>query len=101
MRRYVERGDAISNNEPLFRVTELTRLVVRLGIPERDVGALEEGQQTGMNIDAIPDQTFLGTIQRIHPSADENSPFQRQSCACITAEGDEPQRLGGYDAGQN
>lgn len=73
LRRYVERGDAVSNNEPLFRVADLNRLVVRLGIPERDVVALEEGQQTEMNIDAFPDQTFLGTIQRIHPSADENS----------------------------
>ena len=54
--RYVERGNAVSNNEPLFRVADLNRLVVRLGIPERDVVALEEGQQTEMNIDAFPDQ---------------------------------------------
>lgn len=71
--RHVERGDAISNNEPLFRVADLNRLVIRLGIPERDVVALEESQGTDVQIDAFPGQTFRGTIQRIYPSADENS----------------------------
>lgn len=73
LRRYVERGDAVSANEPLFRVADLSRLVVRVGIPERDVVALYEGQQTELKIDAFPDQSFRGTIQRIYPSSDENS----------------------------
>lgn len=73
LRRHVEKGDAVSNNEPLFRVADLNRLVVRLGIPERDVVAIEEGQQTELQIDAFPGQAFRGTIQRIFPSADENS----------------------------
>jgi len=51
----------------------LNRLVVRLGIPERDVVYLEEGQQTEIQIDAFPGIEFRGTIQRIFPSADENS----------------------------
>jgi membrane fusion protein, multidrug efflux system len=73
LRRHVERGDAVSANEPLFRVADLNRLVVRLGIPERDVVALEEGQQTELQIDAFPGENFRGTIQNIFPSADENS----------------------------
>jgi len=73
LRRHVERGDAVSNNEPLFRAADLNRLVVRLGIPERDVVYLEEGQQTEIQIDAFPGIEFRGTIQRIFPSADENS----------------------------
>jgi len=73
LRRHVERGDAVSTNEPLFRVADLNRLVVRLGIPERDVVHLEEGQQTELHIDAFPGETFRGTIQRIYPSADDES----------------------------
>jgi membrane fusion protein, multidrug efflux system len=65
LRRHVERGDAVSANEPLLQVADLNRLVVRLGIPERDVVALEEGQQTELQIDAFPGETFRGTIQRI------------------------------------
>jgi membrane fusion protein, multidrug efflux system len=73
LRRYVEQGDAVSANEPLFRAADLNRLVVRVGISERDVVSLEPGQQANLQIDAFPGQTFQGTIQRIYPSADENS----------------------------
>lgn len=73
LRRHVERGDAVSANEPLFRVADLNRLVVRLGIPERDVVHLENGQQTELQIDAFPGESFRGTIQRIFPSANDES----------------------------
>ncbi|MFU8813635.1 MAG: efflux RND transporter periplasmic adaptor subunit [Balneolaceae bacterium] len=73
LRRYVEQGDAVATNEPLFRVADTNRLVIRPGIPERDVVALDEGQETSIQIDAFPGQPFRGTIQRIFPSADENS----------------------------
>ncbi|MEX1261844.1 MAG: efflux RND transporter periplasmic adaptor subunit [Balneolaceae bacterium] len=73
LRRHVERGEAVSANEPLFRIADLNRLVVRLGIPERDVVHLNEGQQTELQIDAFPGETFRGTIQRIYPSANDES----------------------------
>ena len=73
LRRYVEQGDAVSANEPLFRAADLNRLVVRVGISERDVVSLESGQHANLQIDAYPEQSFEGTIQRIFPAADENS----------------------------
>ena len=73
LRRYVEQGDAVSANEPLFRAADLNRLVVRVGISERDVVSLEPGQQANLQIDAFSGQTFQGSIQRIYPSANENS----------------------------
>lgn len=71
--RYVEQGDAVSANDPLFRVANLEKLVVRVGIPERDVVHIQNGQHADVLIDAFPDQTFRGTVQRIFPSANENS----------------------------
>ena len=73
MRRFVEKGDAVSTNEPLFRGADLNRLVVRLGIPERDVVHLSRGQQANVRIDAFPDRTFEGTVRRIFPAADDES----------------------------
>ncbi len=73
LRRYVEQGDAVSTNEPLLTTANLDRLVVRLGITERDVVSLEEGQQVDITIDAFPGQQFRGTIQRIYPSAEDDS----------------------------
>ncbi|MGF1670595.1 MAG: efflux RND transporter periplasmic adaptor subunit [Balneolaceae bacterium] len=73
LRRYAEVGDAISANEMLFRAADLNRLVVRPGIPERDVVHFETGQSVDLQIDAFPGQRFDGKIQRIYPAADDVS----------------------------
>lgn len=73
LRRHVEEGDAVSANEPLIQAADLNRLVIRVGIPERDVVHLDRGQQAEFTIDAYPDQLFNGTIERIYPSADPES----------------------------
>jgi membrane fusion protein, multidrug efflux system len=73
LQRYVEEGDAVSLNDPLFRVADLNRLVVRVGIPERDVVHMQQGQTADINIDAFPGSLFSGTVQRIYPSADTES----------------------------
>ncbi len=73
LRRYVEQGDAVTLNEPLLRVADLGRLVVRAGISERDVVHLEEGRHVDIRIDAWPDEAFEGAISRIYPAADEES----------------------------
>lgn len=71
--RYVEQGDAVSAADPLFHVADLNRLVVRVGIPERDVVHLETGQSAEVRIDAFPGEHFPGVIQRIYPAANEES----------------------------
>jgi len=73
LERHVEQGDAIDTHEPLFTVADLNRLVVRVGIPERDVVSIEEGQQAEVRIDAYSDEIFAGTVQRIYPSANNDS----------------------------
>ncbi len=73
LERLVEEGDAVSNNEPLFVVADLNRLVVRVGVSERDVVHINEGDTADLLIDAFPVLTFSGTVQRVFPSADSDS----------------------------
>ena len=73
LERHVEQGDAVATNEPLLRVADLNRLVVRVGIPERDIVNLETGQHVELRIDAWPGEDFEGAISRIYPSADSDS----------------------------
>ncbi|MEX0927935.1 MAG: efflux RND transporter periplasmic adaptor subunit [Balneolales bacterium] len=94
LNRYVERGDAVSVNAPLFRVADLSRLVVRTGIPERDVVHMREGQIAEMHIDAFPDTTFSGTVQRIFPSADTDSRLIRVEILLTAGQQDEVIRPG-------
>ena len=94
LRRHVEEGDAITANQPLIQAANLDRLVVRVGIPERDVVNLNSGQRADFTIDAYPDQLFSGTIERIYPSADPNSRLFTVEIATSSAQQDRVIRPG-------
>jgi len=72
-RRYVEVGDAVSANEEVFQITDLTMLVVRVGVSELDAVHLEQGDEVEVKIDAYADTEFSGSIRRIFPSVEEDS----------------------------
>jgi RND family efflux transporter MFP subunit len=72
--RHVEPGEAIARHEPLFSIADLSRLVVRLGISELDVGRLAPGDAVPVRVDAVADDNPLsGVIRRVFPAADSDS----------------------------
>jgi membrane fusion protein, multidrug efflux system len=71
--RFVEPGEAVSALEPLFELTDMERLVVRLGVSELDVVHLRVGQFVPVELDAFPDARIRGTIGRIFPMAERES----------------------------
>lgn len=68
--KQVEAGDVVSSQTRLFTVADISTLVVRAGVSERDVGALQVGQRVEISLDAHPGREFSGRIRRIFPSAD-------------------------------
>jgi membrane fusion protein, multidrug efflux system len=72
-RRYIEIGDAVSANEAVYQITDMSTLVVRVGVSELDAVHLKNDDNVEIGIDAFPDTEFHGTIRRIFPSIEENS----------------------------
>jgi RND family efflux transporter MFP subunit len=66
----VEAGDVVAPQEQLFRVAEVSTLVVRVGVSELDVGDLSQGEEVEVTLDAEPLQPLRGRIRRIFPAAD-------------------------------
>lgn len=66
----VEAGDVIGAQTPLFTLADLSTPVVRVGVSERDVVSLSQGQSAQVTLDALPGRTFPGRIRRIFPTAD-------------------------------
>lgn len=66
----VEAGDVVAPQEQLFRLADVSTLVVRVGVSELDVGQLKEGDDVEVRLDAAPEQPASGSIRRIFPSAD-------------------------------
>jgi membrane fusion protein, multidrug efflux system len=72
-RKYVEAGDAVSVNDPVFEIADISTLVIRVGVSELDAVYLDRGDEAGVRIDAYGGREFSGRIRRIFPGADPGS----------------------------
>jgi membrane fusion protein (multidrug efflux system) len=68
--RLIKVGNTIKPNDVLFRVTDLVPLLAYVHVPERELGRLQPGQPARVQVDAVPDQAFIGKIARISPTVD-------------------------------
>lgn len=55
---------------PLFVVSDLSRLWLLIDLPEKDVSILKPGQPVIVGVDAWPDLRFTATVTRISPLLD-------------------------------
>ncbi len=71
--RHVEPGEGVQAQDPLFDLTAMDLLVMRIGVSEMDVVHLSPGQPAPILLDAMPGETVEGTIRRIFPTAEEDT----------------------------
>lgn len=65
--RFVEVGDNVSANAPLFAVIELTPIRGAVFVTEADYVHLAPGQPVSLATDAYPGETFTGRVDRVAP----------------------------------
>src|SRR5690606_14487291 len=70
LEKRVEAGDVVAPQTQLFRIGDVSTMVVRVPVSELDVVELAPGATASIVFDAFPSRTFTGTIRRIFPSAD-------------------------------
>lgn len=85
--RYVDEGDTVSANDPLFLIVQLDPIVAVLSVTERDYGRLKPGQEAAFATDAFPGEVFLGRISRIAPVFRATSRQARVELTLANAEG--------------
>lgn len=56
--------------KPLVNIVQLHKVKVRVGIPERDIPFFNAGDKVHVELDAIPNRMFEGSIHLIAPAAD-------------------------------
>lgn len=71
-------GEVALPGQPVVRLADLSALKLVVYVPEADLGRVRLGQQVRIKPDALPDQTFTGTVTRIAEQA-EYTPRQVQS----------------------
>ncbi len=60
----------VSGGTTLFIMANLDEMQVRTLVDETDMGELRPGMQTTVQVEAFPDRTFRGEVQKIEPQAE-------------------------------
>jgi len=68
--RVATEGAYIQTGTVLYRVADLSRVWVQLEAYERDLALLNLGQTVELRFEAIPDETFDGTVTFMDPTVD-------------------------------
>ena len=68
--RDVKLGAHVSVNDATFRITDTSRLVAYLHIPQTELSKFSAGHRALFSVDAMPDVMFAASIDRISPTID-------------------------------
>ncbi len=58
-------GDLVNPGSPAFTVTDLSHLYIDVAISEIDINRVQPGQDASLSFDAIPNQTYQGTVHLV------------------------------------
>ncbi len=81
-KRYVERGDWVSEGKKLFQISDYNRIYLEAFITDLDVGKLSMkkiragGQEAEVTLDCYPRETFSGRLTYVEPVANDNRLFE-------------------------
>jgi multidrug resistance efflux pump len=70
---FVRPGDLATPRTPLLKMMDPLSLVVRAGLPESCAAYIKKGIEVTVRLDAYPDQTFNGKIERVFPQLEMDS----------------------------
>lgn len=68
--RPVEVGDVVSPGSPIFVMVDMSRLYLKVYIPEPDIPKLKLGDEADVTVDAFPHTTFPARVTKIYEQAE-------------------------------
>ncbi|HWS40452.1 MAG TPA: efflux RND transporter periplasmic adaptor subunit [Arenimonas sp.] len=71
--RMIKEGNLVNLNSPLYRIVNTQHLEAVMNVPEREMALIKAGMPVVMTVDAIPGETFQGTVDRVSPVMDSGS----------------------------
>ncbi len=69
-RRAADPGAFVSQNAPVVDVVDISRVRLVANVIEKDLKELKVGDDTRVQVDALPGETFIGKIARVAPVLD-------------------------------
>jgi membrane fusion protein (multidrug efflux system) len=85
--REIKLGQHLSVNDAAFRVTDTSKLVAYLKIPQSETAKISAGDLATISVDAVTDRSFDATIARVSPTIDTKNGTFRATAYVDNAEG--------------
>lgn len=93
---------AFSRGEPIMRIADLNRMIVRTQINQVEIGKIEIDQRAEISVDSYPNRVFPGRVSEISPSATPRGPQNQSSVITFEVDveviGSPPELLPGMSA---
>lgn len=67
------RGQQVSSGTTAATMADVTQLELTVNVAEVDIEQVEVGQPAEITLDALPGQTFAGTVSQVAPASDPDS----------------------------
>jgi HlyD family secretion protein len=71
--KYTQNGGYIKTGEILLEIMDISKVLAKINIPEKDIQYLKPGKLVKVTLDALPHQILKGTIKTIGLEADTKS----------------------------
>lgn len=86
-RRNVKLGDLVGTTSSLFEIVDPSHLETQVHVPEQDYLKVQKGQEAILRVDAYPDRSFKGMVERVSPVIDSQSGTAEVTIAAENSEG--------------
>ena len=67
--RYGEEKEMVAGGQVVFTLMDLSRVLVEVGVPEKNIDRIKKGQKASVNFEAIPGKTFEGAVTQVAVSS--------------------------------
>ena len=67
--RYGEEKEMVAGGQTVFTLMDLSRVLVEVGVPEKNIDRMKKGQKASVNFEAIPGKIFEGKVTQVAVSS--------------------------------
>jgi len=67
--RYGEEKEMVAGGQTVFTLMDLSRVLVEVGVPEKNIDRVKKEQKASINFEAIPGKTFEGKVTQVAVSS--------------------------------
>jgi membrane fusion protein (multidrug efflux system) len=67
--RYGEEKEMVAAGQIVFTLMDLSRVLVEVGVPEKNIDRIKKGQKASVNFEALSGKSFEGTVSQVAVSS--------------------------------